>query len=108
MECPIEENRTLRLFFDPAREAGELLLSACCDTIHIFPDERYTHVKVFDEGQIKTLFLSDDEYDEIASFGIPVVVRESITRNEHDAWLEYMGKVAVSNLDEELNELLGE
>lgn len=102
--CPIEEDTTLRISFAP--DAGGILLSACCDVIHVFPDERYTHVKVFDEGQMKTLFISQEELDEIAEFGIPITFRRSILRTEFDAWTEFMGKTAVAHLDEELDNLL--
>lgn len=104
-QCPIVENQCLQLRFG----TGEVLVSASCDTIQMFPDPQYTHLRLYDQirGSLRMIFLDDDIMSELVGFGIPVTIRESITQAEHESWMNYMGQIAVASMDIELDELLG-
>lgn len=101
--CPIVENTCLKLGFG----TGEVLVSASCDSIQMFPDPQYTYLRIFDNGVMRALFLDADVMAEISDFGIPTTLRESITQTEHESWVQYMGQLALEGLDQEIDDLLG-
>lgn len=103
--CPIIEDRAVRVDLS---DDVHLIVSACSDSIQMFPDSRYTHLRYYDAKNraMRMVFLPEDTMIELAEFGIPVQPRESITNREHESWITFMGRCAMLNIDQELDDLL--
>lgn len=98
-ECPIVENKCIELSFG----LGHVLVSASCDSIQMFPEPAYTHLRLFDNGFMKALFLDEEIMADLADMGIPVTIRDSITESEHEGYMNFMQQKARAELDDELD-----
>lgn len=101
-ECPIIPNTVVKAVADGGRE---LRYAAWVDVIHVFPDERYSHVKYWDEESsgFQYHFLGRSVLAQLSEAGIPFVQRPEITQSEYDAWAEYEAAVEVEGLQDEVD-----
>lgn len=103
--CPIVQNRAIKVNLD---DDDYLLVTASHDSIQMFANPDYTHLRYYDadDGKMKTFFLSDYILAELVDFGIPVTSRESITDDEIACYAEFAGRVAMMGIDIEIERLL--
>lgn len=103
--CPIVENKAARVSL---ADDEYLVITASHDSIQMFPDPRFTHLRYYDgdDNLMKAMFLPEEVMADLADFGIPVTIRESITEEEHQTWIEWMGRCAMIGIDAEIDELL--
>lgn len=105
LPCPIVENKACRVNLS---DDEFLLVTASHDSIQMFANPDYTHLRYYDpnDGTLKTYFLSDYILAELCDFGIPITSRESITDDEVACYAEFAGRVAMLGIDAEIDELL--
>jgi hypothetical protein len=94
-ECPIEPDTAVRYFYGED-EDDYLLIAPSHDSINIFPDSRYNHLRYYDadEGQMRTVWLPAHVLADLHDMGIPHTKRDSITECEYEAYQKYLGKLS--------------
>lgn len=98
-DCPIVPSEAIRFSFG---DEQEFLVAASHDSIQVFPDPKYTHLRYFDsqEGELRILWLPEEVLTQLIEMGIPVTVRESITEVEHSCYERYLGQVSMAAIVE--------
>ena len=96
-ECPIEPDKAIRYLYGEG-EDDFLLIAPSHDSIQMFPDSRYNHVRYFDatEGQMRMIWLPHEVLADLYDMGIPHTKRESITESEYEGYVTYLGRVSAS------------
>ena len=94
-ECPIIPDMAIHVKYGDD-EDNYLLVAPSHDTIQLFPDSRYNHLKYFDpaEGGLRPIWLPAHVLADLHDMGIPHTRRESITECEYEAYQTYMGRLA--------------
>jgi len=94
-ECPIEPDNAVRYFYGED-EDDYLLIAPSHDSINIFPDSKYNHLRYYDadEGQMRTVWLPAHVLADLHDMGIPHTKRDSITECEYEAYQSYLGRLA--------------
>lgn len=122
-ECPIVPNNVIRVRFGENDEDC-LLIAPSHDSIQIFPDSKYNHLRYYDsdEQALRAVWLASHVLADLHDMGIPHTSRESVTESEHEAYMQYLSQIAIettgvevdpveeamANLDEEWKYLQGE
>jgi hypothetical protein len=88
METPIEDSN----FWVEFEGVGTYHYSAMSDSIHLFPDAEFNHVKFWDEKNalITMQFIGQVAMDVLHQRGLPHTIRDSITETEHEAYIEWV------------------
>lgn len=99
--CPIVPNEAIRFNFGESEEES-FIVAASHDSVQMFSDPRYTHLRYFDgqEGELRILWLPEEVIAQLVEMGIPVTIRESITETEHECYQTYLGKVSTAQIVE--------
>lgn len=94
-ECPIVPDNAVRYFYGED-EDDYLLIAPSHDSINIFPDSKYNHLRYYDgdEEQMRCVFLPAHVLADLHDMGIPHTRRDSITQCEYIAYQEYLGRLA--------------
>lgn len=97
--CPIVPNEAIRFSFG---EEQDFIVAASHDSVQMFPDPKYTHLRYFDgqEGELRILWLPEEVIEQLVEMGIPVTIRESITEAEHGCYEKYLGQVSMAEIVE--------
>lgn len=103
--CPVVENKAARVNL---ADNDYLLVTASHDSVQMFPDPRFTHLRYYDgdDNTLKALWLPEEVLADLMDFGIPVTIRESITEDEFNCWTEWMGRCAMIGFDTEIDQIL--
>lgn len=99
-ECPIVPDQAITFNFG---EDGEgFMVAASHDSIQMFPDPKYTHLRYYDaEAQsMRVVWLPENALADLVDLGIPVTKRESITQTEYDCYERYLGQVSLAQVVE--------
>ena len=99
-KCPIEPDEALRFTYGP-EEDDYLLIAASHDSIIMFPDSKYNHLRYYDyeEGAMRMVFLPPEALADLYDAGIPHTKRNSISQCEYEGWQDYMGRVAMNEVE---------
>lgn len=99
-KCPIEPDKAIRYVFGPD-EDDYLLIAPSHDSIVMFPDPKYNHVRYFDmdEGEMRMVWLPPEVLADLFDAGIPHTKRDSISECEYEAYLEFTGKLAMHEVE---------
>ncbi len=94
-ECPIEPDNAIRYHYGEG-EDDYLLIAPSHDSIVIFPDSKYNHLRFYDadEGHMRTVWLPAHVLADLHDMGIPHTKRESITECEYEAYQQFLGRLA--------------
>lgn len=101
-ECPIVETVGFRLQID---EEDFLIVSASHDTVEVFPDSRFNHLRYYDanDRRMKLVWLAKDILAELVDRGIPTSRRESITEEEVDCYHTFLAQTALQGVGEDID-----
>lgn len=99
-KCPIEPDTAIRYVFGPD-EDDYLLIAPSHDSIVVFPDSRYNHVRYYDaeEGQMRMVWLPPEVLADLFDSGIPHTKRDSISECEYDGYLASIGRLAMDGVE---------
>ena len=95
-DCPIIPNQMVRIPYGEDDEEA-LLVAPSHDSVQIFPDSRYNHLRYFnhEEGALQAIFLPAEILAQLVEVhGIPMSKRESITEGEVECYEYWLGKIA--------------
>lgn len=125
-ECPIVPDEGIKLVID---DENYLVVTASHDTIQVFPDSRFNHLRYYDADsrKITLVWLGAGILAELVDKGIPMTTRESITETEMECFHTFLVQTAMegalggveqsidaevatetAHLDEELRYYMGE
>lgn len=100
-ECPIEPDKAIRFRYGDD-EDDYLLIAPSHDSIVVFPDSKYNHVRYYDadEGQMRMVWLPAEVLADLFDSGIPHTKRESISQCEYEGYLASIGRAALSGVEQ--------
>lgn len=100
-ECPIIPNNAIRLNYGED-EDDNLMVAASHDSIQMFPDPRYTHLRYWDhrDQSLKAVWLAQEVLADLMDAGIPITIRESITESEYECFEHYLGQISTAAIAE--------
>ncbi len=101
-KCPIEPDTAIRYVFGPD-EDDYLLIAASHDSIQLFPDSKYNHLRYYDadEPGMRTVWLPHEALADLHDMSVPHTKRNSISECEYEAYLEFAGKLAMHQVEVE-------
>jgi hypothetical protein len=100
-ECPIVPDQAITFSFGEEDEQS-FMVAASHDSIQMFPDPKYTHLRYFDAQaeSMRVVWLPENVLADLADMGIPVTIRESITQSEYECYERYLGQVSAAQVIE--------
>lgn len=98
-ECPIVPDQGITF---SVGENQQFMVAASHDSVQMFPDPRYTHLRYFDaeHDTLRVVWLPDEVLTDLIEMGIPVTIRESITQCEYECYERYLGQVSAAQIVE--------
>lgn len=97
-ECPITPDNAVRYHYGEG-EDEYLLIAPSHDSIQMFPDSRYNHLRYYDadDRQMRMVWLPAEVLADLYDAGIPHTKRESITECEYEGFVTFLGRVSASS-----------
>jgi hypothetical protein len=95
-KCPIEPDKAIRYVFGPD-EDDYLLIAPSHDSIVMFPDPKYNHLRYFDaeEEAMRMVWLPAEALADLYDAGIPHTKRNSISQCEYEGYQSFLGAAAL-------------
>jgi len=96
-ECPIVPSGLIKLTYGDEKD-DYLLISASHDSVQMFSDETYNHLRYYDgsTGELKAIWLGGAALTGLIQSGIPITIRESITEGEYECYQTYLSRVSMA------------
>lgn len=98
--CPIEPDKAIRYVFGPD-EDDYLLIAPSHDSIVMFPDPKYNHLRYFDaeEEAMRMVWLPAEALADLYDAGIPHTKRNSISQCEYEGYQSFLGAAALQGVE---------